>query len=122
MENRVLVVDDEPEICNLLENFLEKEGFKVTTAASAEEALEKIKKEKPKVLLLDIRMPGMGGIAMMKKVREANPEIAIIIITAVVDQKTAQEVIKLGASDYIIKPFDLNYLKRCLVVKLTALM
>ena len=121
MEKRILVIDDEKEVCKLLEDFLTKEGFHVTTAFSAREGLEKLRQEKIEVILLDIRMPEMNGIEAIKRIREINKTVGIIMTTAVMDQKVAEEAMKLGASEYIVKPFDLNYLKNSLLVKIAML-
>jgi len=121
VDKRILVIDDEEEVCKLLEDFLTREGFQVTTALSAKEGLEKLQQEKIEVILLDIKMPEMDGIEAIKRIRELNKTVGIIMTTAVMDQKVAEEAIKLGASEYILKPFDLNYLKNSLLVKIATL-
>ena len=121
MKAKILVIDDEVEICNLLKSFLTKKGYEVATATSAAEGLEKIEKEKPKVILLDIRMPDMDGIELLKRIRGIDKDVGVIMATAVNDENTAQEAVSLGAADYIIKPFDLEYLERSLIVKIALL-
>jgi len=121
VDKRILIIDDEEEVCKLLEDFLTREGFQVTTALSAKEGLEKLQQEKIEVILLDIKMPEMDGIEAIKRIRELNKTVGIIMTTAVMDQKVAEEAIKLGASEYIVKPFDLNYLKNSLLVKIATL-
>ncbi|MGB2631244.1 MAG: response regulator [Candidatus Omnitrophota bacterium] len=122
MKGKILVIDDEIEICKLLDVFLTKEGYEVTTASSAMEGMEKFKTVRPKVILLDIRMPGMDGIEVMRRIREIDKNVGIIMATAVVDKNIAEEAVKLGAADYIIKPFDLEYLKRSIMAKISILL
>lgn len=121
MKAKILVIDDELHICNLLEEFLTREGYDVTTSTSAREGIEKIKVERPQIILLDIRMPDMSGIEAIKKIREVDKNVGIIMATAVMDEKIAQEAIKLGAEEYIVKPFDLDYLKKSLLAKIATL-
>ena len=121
MEAKTLVIDDEKEVRDILEGFLTKKGYKVVTAASAMEGIEKLKAENPKVILLDIEMPGMSGVEAIGKIREIDKNVGIIMATGVKDEKIAQETVKLGASDYIVKPFDFEYMEKSLLVKLVSL-
>jgi len=113
--NKVLIADDDPKICSLLRDFLGKKGFNPTTASNGEEALEKVRKDKPKIVLLDINMPGMDGLITLRKIKEIDGHIAVIMITGVGDEHIAKEAMNSGAFDYIIKPVDLNYLELCLL-------
>lgn len=117
MKPKILVIDDEQEICDLLETFLRREGYEVVTSTSAIDGIDKVKTENPHVICLDIRMPEMDGLEVMKKIREVNKEVTILMATAVMDDKISEEAAKLGAYDYIVKPFDLNYLKKILQIK-----
>jgi len=121
MDKKILVIDDEAEVCRLLETFLKKQGYTAISTTSASEGLEKLRSEKPAAVLLDIRMPDMDGMEAMRRIRTIDKDIPIIMATAVVDQKIAQEAADLGATDYIIKPFDLDYLKKVLLAKLAML-
>lgn len=121
MKEKILIVDDEPRIRDVLQQFLAKKGYSPITAGSGEEAIQKAREEKPLVVLLDMRMPGMDGLATMKKLKEINDKIGIIMVTAVQDEDIALETMKTGAFDYIIKPLDLDYLETCLMAKLTLL-
>lgn len=116
-EYKVLVADDDPLICSLLKDFLIKKGFHPIIAISGEEALKKVSEDKPIVVLLDINMPGMDGLMALKKIKEINEHIGIIMITGVGDEHIAKEAMNLGAFDYITKPVDLNYLETCLLTK-----
>lgn len=118
---RILVVDDEAETCALLERYLTKKGYQVFTALSGEDAVNIVKEERPHIVLLDIRMPGMGGIEALKKIKEIDKNIGVIMITAVKEEDTANETLKLGADDYISKPMDLKYLDDVLMVKIAMM-
>ena len=121
MEKKILIVDDDSKICTLLEKFLIKKGFYPITATNGEGALEKVEKENPTIVLLDIKMPGMDGITVLKKIKEINEHMAVIMITGVKDESIAKEAMELGAYDYITKPFDLNYLEMSLLTKILLL-
>ncbi|MBI3584071.1 MAG: response regulator [Nitrospinae bacterium] len=118
---RILVVDDEPEAGNVLKRYLTKKGYQVFTALSGEDAVNIVKEERPHIVLLDIRMPGMGGIEALKKIKEIDKNIGVIMITAVKEEDTAKETLKLGADDYISKPMDLKYLDDVLMVKIAMM-
>lgn len=121
MKAKILIIDDEKVVRDTLETFLKKKGYEVVTADSAMEGIKKLKEEKPRVILLDIRMPGLSGVDAIEKIREVDKNVGIIMATAVIDEGIAKETIRLGASDYIIKPFDLNYLEKSLIVKLATM-
>ena len=112
---KILVVDDEEQICELLDKFLSQEGYQVITAATGEEALEKLEEESPQLVLLDIRMPGMGGIECLRKIKEKDEKIGVIMTTAVGDTDTIKEALSLGVNDYILKPIDLDYLGKLII-------
>jgi DNA-binding response OmpR family regulator len=115
---KILVVDDEPVIVNLLKRFLEKKSFEVMTASSGFEAMTKVKEEKPKIVILDIYMPGKSGLEVLKEIKEHDKDTGVIMVTAVTDEATGRNALDMGAFDYIIKPFDLDYLEKVLWWKL----
>jgi len=115
---RILVVDDEQEVCDMLEKFLTIKGYEVSTALSGEDALALIKKERPHIVLLDIRMPEMDGIECLERIKEIDKEIGVIMITAIKQDDVGKKAMELGAYDYITKPLSLQYLQDCLMVKL----
>jgi DNA-binding NtrC family response regulator len=115
---KVLIVDDEQSIRDMLARFLVKKGYGVCEAAGGAEALEVIKRERPNAVLLDIRMPDMNGVEALRKIKEIDPDVGVIMVTAVSDSKTAVECLELGAFDYITKPLSLKYLEECLLAKL----
>jgi DNA-binding NtrC family response regulator len=110
-QEKILVVDDEEVVRQLLKRILEDCGYSVTTAVDGDEALYKIGTEEARVMLLDITMPKMSGIEVLKRLVERRPEYCVIIITAMADISLAVEAFKLGAYDYITKPFDQNDVK-----------
>lgn len=118
MNEKILVVDDERPVCDMLKKFLTKKGYDATCVLSGEGAIVKIKKEKPKVVLLDIRMPGMDGIEVLKEIKKIDKKIGIVMITAVKDDEIGRKCMEMGAFDYITKPIGLDYLEKVLTVKL----
>jgi DNA-binding response OmpR family regulator len=115
---RVLVVDDEPYAVELLQECLTAKGYEVLTASDGEEALRKVKEERPHVILLDVRMPKMSGLEVLRRVREMDHEVGVIMVTAVNEEETGRQALQLGAFDYITKPLDFTYLERSLWVKI----
>jgi DNA-binding NtrC family response regulator len=103
---KILIVDDELSVRTSLEEWFLEDGFNVVTAESGEDALNKMHAGPYDLILLDIKMPGMDGITVQKKIREFDPQAIIIIITAYASVDTAVEALKSGAFDYITKPFD----------------
>jgi len=103
---KMLVVDDNADLrSNLAQQFM-AEDFDVDTAPDGEEALDKIGKENYDIVLLDLKMPGMDGMEVLRKMKATNKNPHVIMLTAVADVATAQECVKLGASDYVSKPYD----------------
>ena len=105
---RVLVVDDEEEIRKILSNILEKEGFKVITSPDGQQAMEKICFDTPDAVLLDVRMPGLSGMDVLKKIRAIDGNLPVVMVTAYADTHQVVEAMKEGAYDYLAKPFDNN--------------
>ncbi len=108
---RILIVDDDEHQREQLSGFLKKQGFSVTTAESGLEAINLCQDKHFEVALIDLKMPGMDGIELLKKLKESNPEIQVIMITAHGSVDTAVEAMKLGAYHYVNKPINLDELK-----------
>lgn len=104
-QSSVLIVDDEKNIRLTLSHSLKPMGFDTETAITGEEALEKIENKEFKLVLLDIKLPGIDGIEVLRKIRQSRPDIAVIIITAHGTIESAVEAMKLGAIDFLQKPF-----------------
>ena len=102
----ILVVDDDRVLLDLLRKVLEKFGFEVALAASGKDAIDQVQKFVPDVILLDIKMPGMDGITLLKEIKAHDPDVEVIIITGFASLDSAVEALKYGAFDYIKKPFD----------------
>ena len=105
---RILVVDDEKSMRDLLSITLEKEGYDVLTAAGGEPAIEALHRETVDAVITDLRMPKVDGLQVLRVAKEISPDTAVIVITAVASTETAVEAMKLGAYDYITKPFKLD--------------
>ena len=104
----VLVVDDECSVTDLLSTALEEEGYSCVTAASGEDALKRLPVIFVDVALLDLRLPGMSGMDVLKVIKSTYPRTAVIVITALGDVQTAVQAMKSGAVDYITKPFEVE--------------
>src|SRR5262245_2300943 len=113
MAAKVLVVDDEPEIRSVLANRLEHGGFEVITACDGDEALERVKVERPAAVLMDLAMPRVGGLEALPVMRRLAPDTPVIICTGATDLPTAVEAMRLGAYDYVTKPFDFELVFLC---------
>ena len=110
----ILVVDDEDGIRQALDRFLTRLGYRVLQAASGAEALERQAAEQPQAMLSDIRMPNMSGVELVPKALAQDSDLAIVMLTAIDEPRTAIECLKLGAFDYLIKPVDLDELEMSL--------
>jgi len=116
--HKLLVVDDENDICDFVKTFFKDRGFSVFTATNGEEAIFVTKKEKPDLVLLDIKMKGMDGLAALRHIKELDRNIKVIMVTALEDQDKMHEAYKLGACDYITKPLILDYLENAVLKNL----
>lgn len=114
-KNKIIVIDDEPGMREFLEIMLQKDGYIVETASDGPEALDKIDNTLFDLAITDIQMPVMNGIEVLKKINEKSPDTTVIMITAYASHETAIEAMKLGAYDYITKPFKIDEIK--LVIK-----
>ncbi len=107
---RILVVDDEPSMRRLLSYQLARAGYQVATAETGEEALEAIAGAVPDMMLLDLMLPGIDGLEVLRRARQRHPDLPVVVITAHGSIDTAVEAMKLGASDFLGKPFELERL------------
>ena len=105
-KTKILIVDDEMIMRESLAGWLERDGHKVVSAASGEDAMEILQNSRFDVLLVDIKMEGMSGLEVLRLVKESDPEVAVVMITAYGSISTAIEAMKNGAYDYLLKPFD----------------
>ena len=110
MHAKVLLVDDEKDFLDIMAERMEARGMDVSTATSAEDALEMVQNESYDAIIMDLMMPAMDGFKALKLFKETKPEVQIILLTANVPEEKCIEAIKLGAMDVIEKPADLNLL------------
>jgi DNA-binding NtrC family response regulator len=103
---KILIVDDEQHICRTLSRLMEKQGFDALTAYEGETALKMIRSEIPDVLLLDLMMPGINGMEVMKYAKQLDPDLPVVIITGHANIQGAVEAIQAGADNYLAKPFQ----------------
>ncbi len=104
-QGRILVVDDEPQIRRIMRTTLTSSGYEVDDAKTGEEALEKLREFRPDLVLLDINMPGMGGLAACREIRQ-DLNVAIIMLTVRNTEKDKVEALDAGADDFVVKPFS----------------
>jgi DNA-binding response OmpR family regulator len=107
---RILFVDDDAELRAIVREQLTASGYEVDEAEDGSVALEKLQNGRYRVVLLDITMPGKSGLDVLKLVKQKNPECRVIMLTGVVGLSVAIESLKMGADDYITKPYNLDYL------------
>lgn len=110
----MLVVDDEPLIRSALSKFLEQRGYEVLTSESGEDALELLRRHKVTGMLLDVHLPGISGIDLVPRIMELEPDVALLMLTAVNDATSAALCMQRGAMDYLTKPIDLEHLSRAI--------
>ncbi|MBI3317017.1 MAG: response regulator [Candidatus Omnitrophica bacterium] len=118
---RLVVVDDESEICDFLKGFFADRDFDVRTATSGEQALKTIGAHKPQVVLLDVHMPGMDGMEVLRAIKSQYPNIKVIMVTAIETREKIEEAMRLGADNYITKPLSLEYLEKDVKEKVALL-
>jgi DNA-binding NtrC family response regulator len=107
---KVLFVDDETDFLETLMKRMKKRGVDVVRAASGEEALELLDESKPDVVVLDVKMPGMGGIEALREIKKHSPLVEVIMLTGHASVEVAIQGMELGAFDYLMKPMDIDEL------------
>jgi two-component system, NtrC family, response regulator HydG len=106
MKTTILIIDDDPYMTNLLENFFKKEGYQIFTSSRGKQGLKLVNTERIDVVLCDIRLPDINGTELLLYIRQASPDTAVIMITAYAEIRAAVESIKAGAFDYVTKPIQ----------------
>ena len=109
---KILLVDDEVNICKFLKKYFERRQFEVAMAYSGREALERMALFHPDIVLLDVRMPGMDGLEVLKNIKTLYPKTKVIMVTGEDSQEKGEEAKRLGADNYITKPLSLEYLEK----------
>ena len=115
---RILIVDDEEPVREVLGEYFATQGYAVETAGSGADALAVVARARPDLVLLDIRMPGLDGVETLRRIKTLQPGIAVIMVSAIEDQEAARQTLVLGAADYVAKPVDFQYLDSVLQVHL----
>src|SRR6266478_6132103 len=118
--SRLLLIDDEADVQYSFQRILESPEIELTTASSGEEGLKVIPKLKPDLVMMDVRMGGMTGLETLRRIRQMDSKLLVILMTAYGTAQTAIEAMKLGAYDYLLKPFDVPKLKQIIVAALKA--
>ncbi|MCP4651920.1 MAG: response regulator [Candidatus Omnitrophica bacterium] len=118
---KLLVVDDEQGICDFISDFFIRRGHLVVATTDPRKAEALLDKEKPQIMLLDIKMAKMDGLQILKKVRSAHKDVKIIMVSVADDEATKSETVKLGADDFVSKPFTTDYLESVVLNKVQEL-
>lgn len=118
---KILTVDDQMGIDSFFYEFFTARNYEVFNALSGKEALKIVVKERPRIILLDINMRGMDGIETLKRIKEIDKDVSVIMVTGVKDEDVAKKAKELGADDYITKPLSLEYLDKVVLLKLMNL-
>lgn len=109
---RILVIDDDEDICLYLKEFLSGEGYRVTTVTKPLDALPEIREGRHQIVLLDVRMPDIDGIQLLREIRRVDSDICVIVMTAYPSVESAVDTMKADAFDYLRKPFELEQLRQ----------
>jgi DNA-binding NtrC family response regulator len=121
-DDRIMIVDDDKTVRDFLQRYLVQKGFaQVYSLGSGEEAIARMQSEEIKLVFLDVKMPGMNGIDVLRQIKKINRDTGVIMITGYPEEEVTKEAIKEGAYDYIIKPFDLAYLELRLLSKMAMM-
>ena len=117
---KILVVDDEPDVRQLMEHFLTERGYEVRIAENGRLGLLALDTFTPDVVLLDMHMPEMDGLETLKRIAARAPSLPVIMVTVNDDVETTAGLLQLGAADYVPKPFNLEYLEQAINIQLSA--
>ena len=114
---KILIVDDERPVREMVKKFLTKRGYEVIDCADAQETCRLVSEQAPAIVLLDIRLPQTDGLEVLKKIKEINKDVGVIIVSAVSEPALVEECKRLGAFDYITKPIKLDTLEESVLAK-----
>jgi two-component system response regulator AtoC len=113
-DKKILIVDDNPHMCNLLTDILEIFDYQGITAKDGEDALSFLRKESFDLVITDLRMPNLGGMDLLKSIKEENPSLPVVVITAYGKADTERDVLAARADGYLAKPFKVNDIENLL--------
>jgi DNA-binding NtrC family response regulator len=122
MMNRIVIVDGEVEACKALQELLTLKGYEVAIILDGAKAITKLKQLRPQIVLLELKLPSVDGIDILRKIKRIYPELPVVIVTVVKDPEVAKEALSLGAFEYITKPVDIDYLELVVLAKIVELM
>jgi len=111
MGAKLLIIDDEPGICDLIHKVFSEDGYQVERATSASGGVRKARDFRPHVVLLDLKMRGMDGLAALRRIRRVSRASKVIVLTGYGTRQAAQEAMRFGAYDFTAKPFDLDLVR-----------
>jgi len=114
---KILTVDDELGIDSFFYEFFTLRRFEVLTASSGKQAVKIVQRERPRIVLLDVKMRGIDGIETLRQIKEIDKSTIVIMVTGVKDDETIKQALSLGANDYITKPLSLEYLEKVVLLK-----
>ncbi len=119
--HRLLVVDDEPAVRDFLRDFFSAHGYEVIEASTGMEGLRRLREERPHLMLLDVLLPDLGGLSVLREAKRIDPTAGVVMLTGLQDEELGREALQAGAFDFITKPVDLKHLERVLWYKLTTM-
>lgn len=109
MSRKILVIDDEVSIGELIRDYLEGDGYDVWIATDIDEGLQVIAQEQPALVMLDVMLPGIGGVECLRQIKKRYPQTIVVMLSGLHDEETAKTSIRYGAYDYVTKPFNLEF-------------
>lgn len=115
---KILIVDDEKGVCDIIRKTFSYSGFTVFTATNAKRAMSLLTKERPKIVFLDILMPDADGLDLLRQMKEADPGLIVIMVTAKDDEESREKARRYGADEFVTKPFSHNYLRDIVIEKI----
>ncbi len=118
---KLLTVDDEPGICEFMLDFFSGMGYSVSIALTGKEAISSVERDKPSIVFLDIIMPDMDGFEVLRRIKEIDPDIKVIMVSAADDKEVREKAKALGADEFIRKPFSKRYLEEVVIRKMVEL-
>jgi DNA-binding response OmpR family regulator len=115
----LLIIDDELDVLEVLKEYFVGDGYRVTGASDAASGLQAVRSERPDLVVLDLALPDMHGETVLLRLRILFPDVPVVLVTANADEGLAKRLLRLGAFDYIPKPFDFGHLARIVAVALS---
>ena len=118
---KLLTVDDELDVCEFMRDFFSSRGYNISIALNGKDAIQIVKKERPKIVFLDIIMPDINGLEILRQIKEFDPSIKVIMVSVADDKENREKALALGADEFIRKPFSKRYLEEVVIQKVIEL-